>query len=61
MGTTRTCISTGFCNAGICQPVTALAIGYAGPNDQLDENLAMRDTRTRERKPLSDILLQPSV
>ena len=54
-------IRSTFACAESLQPVTALAIGYAGPNDQLDEDLAMRDTRTRERKPLSDILLQPSV
>ena len=50
-------IHSNFPVAESLQPVTALAIGYPGPNDQLDENISMRDTRTRERKPLSDILL----
>jgi nitroreductase len=54
-------IGLNFPSAKSLQPVTGLAIGYAGPNDQLDENIAMRDTRTRERKPLSDILLQASL
>ena len=50
-------IHSNFPVAESLQPVTALAIGYPGPNDQLDENISMRDTRTRERKPLSDILV----
>jgi nitroreductase len=40
------------------QPVTALAIGYAGSNAELDDNYAGRDTRARERKPLTELLLQ---
>ena len=43
------------------QPVTALAIGYAGVNNKLDDSFANRDTRTRDRKPMSDILLNASL
>lgn len=42
-------------------PTTALAIGYAGSNDELDEGIAMRDKRDRVRKPLSQILVQSSL
>ena len=40
------------------EPVTALAIGYAGDGSQLEEDYATRDARQRERKPLSEIILQ---
>lgn len=53
-------IKTSFPQASTLQPVTALAIGYPGTNDQLDENYANRDKRVRERKLMTDIVLQPS-
>lgn len=40
------------------QPLTALAIGYAGPNEKLEADFAKRDERPRERKPFSDIVLR---
>lgn len=40
------------------EPVTALAIGYAGRNPELDEEYAKRDTAERQRKPLSEILVK---
>lgn len=39
------------------QPVTALAIGYAGVNSELDPEYRKRDEKVRSRKPLSDIIL----
>ncbi len=39
------------------QVVTALAIGYAGSGENLDAEIAKRDGRPRERKPLNEILL----
>ena len=54
-------IRSTFPAADSLQPVTALAIGYAGANDELDEGIAMRDKRDRIRKPLSDILIQWSL
>ncbi len=43
------------------EPVTALAIGYAGHNNALDSEYVKRDTRKRERKPLSEIIVRGSV
>lgn len=43
------------------QPVTGLAIGYAGTNPELDENYAQRDARPRERKPMNEILIKASL
>lgn len=37
--------------------ITALAIGYSGPAADLDPEIAKRDQRPRERKPLGDIIL----
>ena len=54
-------ILTTFPAAGSLQPVTALAIGYAGANGELDEDVAMRDKRDRIRKPLSEILIHSSL
>lgn len=54
-------IRSTFPAAGSLQPVTALAIGYAGANDELDEDIAMRDMRDRIRKPLSEILIHSSL
>jgi len=54
-------IRSTFPAADSLQPVTALAIGYAGTNDELDEGIAMRDKRDRSRKPLSEILIQASL
>ena len=54
-------IRSTFPAANALQPVTALAIGYAGSNNRLDENIAMRDTRKRERKPMSEILVQAGI
>lgn len=38
-------------------PVTALAIGYAGENPALAEDIAKRDQRPRERKAIEDLLV----
>jgi len=38
-------------------PLTALAIGYHGPNPELDETYAKRDDRERAREGLDRILL----
>ncbi len=46
-----------FALASNLQVVTALAIGYAGSGKDLDPEIAQRDHRPRERKPLSEILL----
>lgn len=43
------------------QPVTALAIGYAGPNDQLDPDIAARDENPRQRLEVSEFLVAGSV
>jgi len=43
------------------QPVTALAIGYAGPNSELEDSYAQRDSGKRQRMPLNEILLQSSL
>lgn len=43
------------------EPLTALAIGYAGENASLDEEYAKRDDKKRERKPLSEILLHSAL
>jgi len=40
------------------QPATALAIGYSGKNDALDNAYASRDEKPRERKPFSEIILR---
>ena len=40
------------------EPLTALVIGYAGANPELDGKLAERDGRERTREPLSEIILQ---
>ena len=40
------------------EPLTALAIGYAGANPALDEKLAERDRRERTREPLSEIIVR---
>ena len=39
------------------QPVTALAIGYAGRNDQLDPDIAARDENPRQRVEVSEFML----
>ena len=43
------------------KPLTALAIGYAGTNSELDDSYAQRDSGSRERMPLDEILLQSSL
>lgn len=43
--------------AGSLEPVTSLAIGYAGYSGELAEKWRARDRRQRERKPISEILL----
>ena len=43
------------------EPLTALAIGYAGSNTSLEEEFAQRDAKTRERKPLSEILFKSAL
>lgn len=43
------------------EPLTGLAIGYAGSNPELDEDYAKRDAKERERKPLSEILLKSAL
>ncbi len=40
------------------EPLTALAIGYAGRAQQTNDEFAQRDARPRERKPLNDIIIQ---
>jgi len=42
------------------KPVTALAIGYAGTNRELDESYAKRDSGSRVRIPLDEMLLNAS-
>ena len=39
------------------QPVTALAIGYGGPNPDLDPDIAARDEGPRQRMAVSDFLV----
>lgn len=51
-------IRSTFSIADSVQPLTALAIGYAGTNPALDEEYAKRDARPRERKPFSEIILR---
>lgn len=43
------------------EPVTALAIGYAGSNPALDSDYAKRDDGKRSRKPFSEIILRGSL
>lgn len=38
------------------EPLTGLAIGYAGEPGQLPESLRSRDTAPRERKPLAELV-----
>ncbi len=40
------------------EPLTALAIGYAGAPEAVDEAIALRDARPRTRKPLQEIILR---
>ena len=42
-------------------PITGMAIGYAGSNPSLDENIALRDARPRERKAMTDLVLAGSL
>lgn len=42
------------------EPITALAIGYAGKPDVVDAAYAERDAKPRERKPLDEIIIQGS-
>ena len=42
---------------GNIQPVTALAIGYAGVNEALDTELAARDANERQRLTVGSLLL----
>ena len=39
------------------EPLTGLAIGYAGKSDVVEQTYAERDARPRERTPLSDLIL----
>ena len=41
--------------------LTALAIGYAGDNPELAQDLAQRDQRPRERKAVAELLLAGSL
>lgn len=43
------------------EPLTGLAIGYAGGADVVDETYAKRDDRPRERKSLEDLILHGSL
>ena len=40
------------------EPLTALAIGYAGAPEAVDAAIALRDARPRTRKPLQEIILR---
>ena len=42
---------------GSLEPLTALAIGYAGSPDDVDETFAERDRKPRERKSMESLLL----
>lgn len=42
---------------GSLEPLTGLAIGYAGKADLLDQKYAEREQRPRQRKPLADLIL----
>ncbi len=46
-----------FAIADPMEPLTALAIGYAGKSDLLEQTYADRDARPRERIHLDDIIL----
>ncbi len=43
------------------QPVTALAMGYAGPNPELDPDIATRDENPRQRLAVEEFLLAGSL
>ncbi len=43
---------------GSLEPLTGLAIGYAGDASHVDDTYAQRDAKVRARKPLSDIIIQ---
>jgi nitroreductase len=43
------------------EPLTALAVGYAGRSDVVGDEYAKRDARPRERKPPQDIILHGSL
>ncbi len=43
--------------SGSLEPLTALAIGYAGKPGDVDDRYAQRDEGPRERKPLGDIVI----
>ncbi|MEM1197784.1 MAG: nitroreductase family protein [Pseudomonadota bacterium] len=43
--------------ADTIEPLTALAIGYAGQSDVVEQTYADRDARPRERTALTDIIL----
>ncbi len=43
------------------EPFTALAIGYVGGVDSVDEEYAKRDDRKRERKSLSEIIIHGGI
>lgn len=40
------------------EPLTALAIGYAGDAGSVDEEYAKRDSKKRERIPINEIIIQ---
>ena len=46
-----------FYISGSLEPLTALAIGYAGILADSDKEYAKRDTRERQRKPLENIVI----
>jgi nitroreductase len=39
------------------EPLTALAIGYTGDAGSVDDEYAKRDSKKRERKPISEIII----
>ena len=49
---------TVFNLGGTIEPLTALAIGYAGDAGSVDEEYAKRDSKKRERKPIGEIIIQ---
>ena len=46
---------------GTAVPFTAIAIGYAGPNDALPQDYRDREARPRERMGLDELILQGSL
>jgi nitroreductase len=50
-----------FSIEGSLEPLTALAIGYAGAPHHVESSFAERDTKPRERKAITEIILTGSL